>query len=340
MNIPIPKAGHWEKLRAGKKLRVEKLPNDFTCEQKTSFELRREGDNTIKDKPSAEIILKEEIENDPLLNITVPESLNKPHRLIVDAKKAHFNNEKRFSENFIGYLNNPLSISVSKHNYNRALRIMDTFLKAMEQRGHKFELNNDTARLVIHGEEFGISIREKNNRIPKPKTGNWQEYDYTPSGILVFSVRIRWHNIEWKDGKLPLEQQLSKIIAKLEIKGIEEKEESIRREKQLAIREEEKRIEKARAQLVAEELEKFKQLKQTAERWHKAKVIRGYLDALKQKEMPSQSSEHSELIAWLIWANKKTDWFDPSINAEDELLNDADSYSFEKEDKREFIYRY
>ncbi len=328
----MPKAGHWEKLRAGKKTRVEKLPNDSSCEQKTSFELRPESDNSTKDKPSPEILLKEEIENDSLLNITVPQALTKPHKLIVDAKKADFNNENRFSKNFTGYLRSPISISVSKHNYSRALRIMDTFLKAMEQRGHKFELNNDTVHLVIHGEEFGISIREKNKRTPKPKTGNWQEYDYTPSGVLVFSARIRWNSIEWKDGKLPLEQHISKIIAKLEIKGAEEREERIKREKQLAIREEEKRIEKVRAQLVAEELEKFKQLKQAAERWHEANVIRGYLDALKQKGMSSRSPEQSELTAWLIWANKKADWFDPSINAEDELLNDASSYSFEKEE--------
>lgn len=340
MNIPMPKAGHWEKLRAGKNALVEILPNDTSCEQQTSFELRHEGDNSTKDKPSPEILLKEEIEKDPLLNIIVPDKLTKPHRLVVESRKADYYNENSFRKNLTGYLRSPLNISATKNNYSRALRIMDTFIKAIEYRGHKFEITNDTAHLLIFGEEFGISIREKNNKKPKPKTGNWQEYEYIPSGILAFSVRIRWNNIEWKDGKLPLEQQLSKIIAKLEIKGAEEKEETLRRKEILAIREEEKRIEKEKAQLVTKELEKFKQLKQAAQRWHEANMIRAYLDALKQKDRLSKPSGNSELANWLIWANNKADWFDPNTNIEDELLNDADSYSFDNEEKNEMRYIY
>ncbi|MBA3899408.1 MAG: hypothetical protein H0X62_04225, partial [Bacteroidetes bacterium] len=221
------------------------------------------------------------IESDSSLSIVVPDILTKPHKLIIETKNAHINNENRFSKNFKGYLRSPLSISASKLNYNRSLRIMDTFIKAMEQRGHVFQFKNDSAHLVIYGEEFAISIREKNNRIPKPKTGSWQEYDYVPSGILIFSVRISFRNIEWTDGRLTLENQLSKIVAKIEIKAAEEKEMNLR--------------------------------------WQKEREIRAYLCSLEEKATQEQSLTH-ELTDWLKWAHKKVDWYDPNIEAQDLLM--------------------
>ncbi len=143
MEIPLPKAGHWEKLKAGKEVEISELPTTYKGNNEITLELRKEGDENLKGLPSTEMVLKEEIEDDPLLNITVPDILTKPHKLIVETKKAHFNNENRHSKNFTGYLRSPLSISATKLNYSRALRIMDTFIKVMEQRGHVFQFKNN-----------------------------------------------------------------------------------------------------------------------------------------------------------------------------------------------------
>lgn len=331
MEIPLPKAGHWEKLKAGKQVEIFDLPTNYNGNTEISLEVRKEGDENLKGKPSPEIELKEKIEEDPLLNITVPDILTKPHKLIVETKKAHFNNESRFSKNFTGYLRSPLSISATKLNYDRALRIMDTFIKVMEQRGHVFQFKNDSAHLLIYGEEVAISIREKNNRIPKPKTGSWQEYDYIPSGILVFSVRISYHNIEWTDGRLPLEKQLSKIVAKIEIKGAEEREGTIRREKARVIREEQDRIRKAKEGEIEQELAKFKVLKQKVDRWQEACQIRAYLGDLEAKAS-KELLMAEELTNWLKWAHKKVDWYDPNIEAQDPLMEgvDKENLTFKK----------
>jgi hypothetical protein len=315
-DIPLPKAGHWEKLKAGKEVEIAELPTNYKGTTEVSLQLRKEGEESLKGKQSPEKVLKEEIESDSSLNIVVPDILTKPHKLIVETKNAHVNNESRHSKNFTGYLRSPLSISATKHNYNRALRIMDTFIKAMEQRGHVFQFKNDSAHLVIYGEEFAVSIREKNNRIPKPKTGSWQEYDYIPSGILVFSVRISYHNIEWTDGRLPLENQLSKIVAKIEIKGAEEKEMHLRWEKEREIQAELDRIKKAKEQEIENELVKFKLLKKQAELWREASEIRAYLGSLEEKATKEQSLT-DELKDWLKWAHKKVDWYDPNIEAQD-----------------------
>ena len=331
MEIPLPKAGHWEKLKVGKEVEITELPPNYNGNNEITLELRKEGDESFKGKQSPEEILKNEIEINSSINIVVPDILTKPHKLIVETKNAHINNENRFSKNFTGYLRSPLSISATKLNYNRALRIMDTFIKVMEQRGHVFQFKNDSAHLLIYGEEFAISIREKNNRVPKPKTGSWQEYDYIPSGILVFSVRISYHNIEWTDGRLALENQLSKIVAKIEIKGAEEKEMHLRWQKEREIQAEKDRIKKIKEGEIEQELANFKLLKQKAERWQEACQIRAYLGDLKEKAIKEQSMTE-ELDNWLKWAHKKADWYDPNIEAKDPLMErvDKENLTFKK----------
>lgn len=331
MEIPLPKAGHWEKLKAGKEVEIIELPTNYNGSAEISLDLRKEGEENLKGKQSPEEVLKDEIESDSSLNIVVPDTLTKPHKLIAETKNAHFNNENRHSKNFTGYLRSPLSISATKLNYNRALRIMDTFIKTMEQRGHAFQIKNDSAHLIIYGEEFTISIREKNNRIPKPKTGSWQEYDYVPSGILVFSARISYHNIEWTDGRIPLEKQLSKIVAKIEIKGAEERDMHLRWEKEREIQAELDRIKKAKEQEIENELVKFKLLKKKAKLWREASEIRAYLGSLEEKATKEQSLT-DELKDWLKWAHKKVDWYDPNIEAQDPLMEgvDKENLTFKK----------
>ena len=331
MEIPLPKAGHWEKLKAGKEVEITELPINYNGSTEISLDLRKEGEESLKGKQSPEEVLKDEIESDSSLNIVVLDILTKPHKLVAETKNAHINNENRHSKNFTGYLRSPLSISATKLNYGRALRIMDTFIKAMEQRGHVFQIKNDSAHLVIYGEEFAISIREKNDRIPKPKTSSWQEYDYIPSGILVFSLRISYHNIEWMDGRLPLEKQLSKIVAKIEIKGAEERDMHLRWEKEREIQEELDRIKKVKEQEIENELLKFKLLKKKAKLWREASEIRAYLGSLKEKATKEQSLT-DELKDWLKWANKKVDWYDPNIEAQDPLMEgvDKENLTFKK----------
>ena len=322
-DIPLPKAGHWEKLKAGKEVEIIELPANYNGSTEISLDLRKEGEENLKGKQSPEEVLKDEIESDPSLDIVVPDNLTKPHKLIVETKTAHFNNENRFSKSFTGYLRSPLNISATKHNYNRALRIMDTFIKAMEKRGHQFQLKNESIQVVIYGEEFSIAIREKNKRIPKPKTNSWQEYDYIPSGILVFSLRISYHNIEWADGRQPLENQVSKIIAKLEMKGAEERADTLRREKEREIRDEQNRIKKIKEEEIEQELVKFKQLKLKAERWQEACKIRAYLADIEAKATKEQLITE-DLAEWLKWAHKKVDWYDPNIEAKDPLMEGVD----------------
>lgn len=317
--IPLPKAGHWEKLRAGKNVEIENLlESDFDREVIELIE--RSGEQLRLGKLSSEVdVLEHEILNDKRLNLQVPEKLSNPLKLIEETKKILSNKDNLLTGGFVSTWRCPLKIHVTKANVDRALRIMDTFIKAVEKRGHHFHTSDDSNKLVIHGEEFSIKFREKTKRVLKPSNSSWQEYDYIATDILAIVIRIRWQDTEYKDGKLPLERQLSKIIAKLEIRGEEERKKTLVRQKQREVREEEARIKKEQELRIQKELNKFEQLKDDAVRWHEASLIRSYILELEQKAL-SNHKMTEKLSNWINWARKKADWHDPTVDAQDGLL--------------------
>ena len=60
-----------------------------------------------------------------------------------------------------------------------------------------------------------------------------------------------------------------------------------------------------------------------AQRWEKTTVIRNYSDNVEAKAFAGHGVS-DELNNWLSWARKKADWYDPLIEAEDELLKGVD----------------
>lgn len=58
-------------------------------------------------------------------------------------------------------------------------------------------------------------------------------------------------------------------------------------------------------------------------RWQKATNLRNYIEAIKINALKNNSISE-ELQNWIIWANKKADWYDPQIEDEDKLLTDVD----------------
>ena len=52
-------------------------------------------------------------------------------------------------------------------------------------------------------------------------------------------------------------------------------------------------------------------------------LIRNYIDDLEAKAK-ARNTLTDEFKDWVFWARKKADWFDPTLEAEDDLLNDDD----------------
>ena len=89
------------------------------------------------------------------------------------------------------------------------------------------DINGDGPHIIIKEISFPFSMREAKKRIPPEK--NSYSSTYLSTGILVLKIGESFRAQEWKDGSIKLENQIAKIVAKLEIdadKEIIRKEES------------------------------------------------------------------------------------------------------------------
>src|ERR1700753_1759772 len=154
-------------------------------------------------------------------------------------------------------------IEVSNGSLDRALRIMDAVLKAVEARGYRVKVSWDNWEKATRvyctdaDAEVQISLSESYSEVERELTpAERKKPPYlidnrlttVPSGKLIFKVKGRWVETKWwKDKKLdPLENRLNEVVAgvitKLENLRLEElakREEKRRREEEQRRREEE-----------------------------------------------------------------------------------------------------
>lgn len=323
LEIPFPNTGYWAKLKYGKTV-IGKIPlESFSGQQNVILYLREQDDEKSINGQVTHTTLQKEIENDLRVNLNVPERLVNPDKLIESVKDDLYKKELWNKTDDIAYsTGNQLDIRVNPKNIARALRIMDTLIKAFKTRGHSVKIENGKSYLVIEGEQITFCLRERLKRIVEK--GN--AYDYTkniPSGVLVFRIEASYNAKEWADGKHPLEEQLSTIMASLELKAKRMKEERIEDEKRRAEQKEKERIAKELQDRKDKELKNFKELFKLARRHDRAENIRNYADKLETFAI-DKGNLTNEMNERLEWIRKKADWYDPFIEAQDELMADVD----------------
>lgn len=336
-DVPMPDGSYWSKLKYNKKFKKEKLNPTFSGADKIILAIREEG-NPINVDNTPLTIRAKEIENDPKAPLIVPDKLTKPDILIQNSKNNHLS---RKNKDFVR--NDKLdtvSIYVEEANYNRALNIMDSFIKLLRHRGHSFrrDINNRGPRIVAYDVEVSFNIREKTKRILSDKI--YETATYIPTGILILQIGESFRSKEWIDGATKLEYKLAKVVAKIELDALKELEwrEECRIHK---IQEAEK--EQLRKEYQAKrdkELTNTKDLFRLAEYHNKANIIRDYISRIENQE-PTNNQEPTELKEWIKWANDKADWLDPLVNKSDKLLNERDKEDFtnQKQTSNSF-YRY
>lgn len=296
---------------------------DFKGEQEAVLYLRGEIDEKSTDGQILHLELQKEIECDKRLNLRVPEKLINPDKLIVTAKEDIYKNEVWNKAEGIAYTSDGvLSIKVSPNNIGRALRFMDTLIKALIARGHDIEIKNGCSYINVFGEAIGVVFKEGLKReIVTDKWGTHSENQ--ANGLLSFKLETLYPAKRFADGKTPLEEQLSRIIAFLELTGKKLKEERIERERKQKAREERERIAKELQLSKERELADFKELFKKVKRHDKAETIRNYADEL-ERYANERNNLTDEVKVEISWIRKKADWFDPFIEADDELLSDVD----------------
>jgi hypothetical protein len=330
MIIPLPDSGHWTKINFGKEVKKKPLSMDYMGENEITFnkeELTNEGVGLGK----LLAMKKLEIENDPRVSLEVHKRLTSPDKLISEWI-AWEKNHKKKAHYYSGSQCNVLSIKVSDENESRALRFMDAFVKLVKARGHEIICDNGTY-IMVDNQKMEISLVEKKKReMVLNENTSWKTAKDTYSGILVVRFHERaYRTIDWAEGKQPIENLLSKIMANIEIKAQQLKEERIMLEKSWAEQAERALIREKKENLIKKELNDFKNLIAESDRWFQIKKLRNYIDDVEAKYQ-SNSERYEEIRNWAIRARKKVDWYEPQSIVEDELLNyvDKETLTFKK----------
>ncbi|MBP4142628.1 hypothetical protein J3S90_12535 [Flavobacterium sp. P4023] len=278
--IAMPVNGYWVKLKFNKEIKKTEFNPIFDEEDKIIITIREEG-NLVNIDQSPLIIKTKEILTDSKSPLIVPERLSNPDILVQNTKTLH--DKRKNNRYYWDDKIDTISIYVAELNYSRALRIMDTFIKLLRYRGHSFrrDINKRGPRIVVSDVEFHFSIREKNKRIPSDKL--YESSTYIPTGILILKTGESFHAKEWHDGAVKLENQLAKIVAKIELDALKELE--WREECRLhhIKMEEEEKIKKEFQKKREVELQKTKELFSDALYHNKAKIVREYLNELETK---------------------------------------------------------
>ncbi|HCY75958.1 MAG TPA: hypothetical protein DHV28_08545 [Ignavibacteriales bacterium] len=322
LHIPLPSIRYWISLKPGNKPQ-EKIPLGEFSGYSTFYLKLREEVESVKVLVQQHLLrIKTEIENDTNINLKVPDRLTNPDPLIAAAKDGLYKDKIMNKEEGLIHSNyGKLAIYVSPNNLARALRIMDTIIKALKNRGHNFINKNGSTYISIFGQQYWISFKEKEKRVVvKGKYGETSKYEST--GILSFRLGESYHLKEWSEGKTPFEEKISTILTGIEYQAWKDREERIENEKRWAIQREKERIAKELQERKDKELADFKELFKKSKRHEEAEIIRRYIQKLEDSAI-SKNELNEELKQKIEWARKKADWYDPFIEANDELLIDV-----------------
>lgn len=322
--IPLPLLGHWQKIQYNKKVKVIPLPKDFKGIDSITL---NKGETKENEGITNFSKLLKEITDDTTLSFKVSDKLSNPDKLISEAKENLANKSKEKYGIYRGITttsNDIINISVAPKNCNRALRIMDKIIKLLKQRGHNVIVKYDTTYVVIREEEIKIRLRERLKRITIPGAKySWSSTDYIPTGILTFKVDEYPEKEFYDNNNQTLEEQIPKILTKLELVSDKIKRDNEEREIRHQEYKKQREIEEAIKKRHANEIENFKKLLENSERWKKASDLRNFIKELESNAI-KENKLSEELSNWIKWSNDKADWFDPLVNKNDDLLTDKD----------------
>jgi hypothetical protein len=265
----------------------------------------------------------EAVESDSTINLKVPEKLINPHPLVVGMKypkqqSTRFNT----SSNKIFNEGETLDFAVSKKNLQRAMLILDTFIRAVEKRGHSVVIKGGSTYVIISGEPLRIRFWEKSRYIENhdDKRG-FRDTELTGEFFIQYFKISNYVERQWGDtAHTKLEDKLGRVIGSLEYFGKKEHEERLEREAYWKKQREKEAIQKELNARKQTEFNNFKILLSQSLRYEKAQAIRAFVSHIEAN--PHLTIEGSDnLQEWMHWARAKADWYDPTVESKDEVLS-------------------
>lgn len=371
-NIPYPSSAYWTKKNMGLDYTKEiiELPEAEAEEKEIEVLLKNtellidkkvsDKDKFIKEFNFLNFLEEDEKKNvaEVIYDLSV-DKYRKNHKVIIEYKDK--TKEERRKEKEANYFNPYYNINnyvekgyfanISQTQKDRCMKILSAIYFAIEELGGQV---NNNFLLYVRDENVTIEIEELQDTVIHELTKeeakkileyeesqkrhtygykpNIRKYDYVYNGKLKITCGDRKYIRE--TDKIKLEDKLGDIIIKLYEQSEEIKNERLEREKIARKRREEEESKEKIRNAKNSEVQKIKELINCAEDYKIACEVRNYIDAVSKKEILTD-----EIKEWIKWANKKANWFDPTIDEEDELLGKRE-HTKSMEDKNNKLNKY
>ena len=235
LNVPRPWRGYWARKSAGHRLKKTPLPKAGPNQQRY---VGRPKPEDAKKGPAGAIAGLDLFEKP----IPVPDVPNSPHPLVAATRRALKSAERDEYGLLHPRAKETLDVCVSRACIDRALKVMNAFIVALERAGFAVEttatLGNEgnpghpTTHAVINDERVEFSMGEKTRRDERPPTTAerlemrqhpWESgpfYKCSSTGELYLQIENDWHRSRhrrtWSDDKRgALENHLYSFVRSL-----------------------------------------------------------------------------------------------------------------------------
>jgi hypothetical protein len=300
-DVPRPRAGYWNRKRKGRKIPLP--PRREAKLQLIPFRPRPLQEDTTFDEEVRDWLNRAR----GLKQVEVSASLRKPHEVVMIAEKLRRDPGDNWSFDTI--------VKVSPKQLRRALRILNSLIKATEAIGGHFVVEKGWRRgqqsaVYLCGEKAtAVRVREVCRR-PEPKEERYGLSDPEPTGALVIDSGPACSRIYYRDSeKTRIEDGINQIlIAWLEELGKERIQRRRREEEDRERQEHNRRAQELREQQETERL-RLDALLADAAAWEQSRILRCYIEAVGARSRGAGDQESFE--QWLDWAKTQADSLDP-----------------------------
>jgi len=350
LNIPTPPLGYWAKVRAGANIKQTPLPKAQGMIEIIGAKTFEGVKEKITDPAKQLLKFLSDTEREKVLRVAeeikMPVENSQLHKKIVAYRAVvrGWNQKDRKEEGAQrkkDYYYDPpfLAGLISNESLPRVYRILDVLFCQIESLGGSV---NDDLSLRVRNEPVHIEIVESQDKVEhvitkqeaqalikyrdEKRHSSWasepqiRKYDYVFNGRLRISIRQGKYfrdtdkiNVESRLGEMLIELYEESEVVRIAREAQEEAEQK---------RQEEARRKEERRKKYNEEVEQTIALENAALDFETACRIRAYVKAVVTSF--SQDRMDDETTAWIDWAMKKADWFDPIVARDDELFGERE----------------
>lgn len=348
MGIPVPGRGYWARVQSGQVPPQAKLPK-IKAGQRSTVVLNKRGHILEETKELQEVAGYIESVMDPENQLLVPDELIEPLPLIEKTAKSLRGAGADDHGMVRPRAKHCLDIRVGKGSIDRAARIMDTLVKALDARDIELVHTEDKewgTQLIVDGEVLGFRLEEKTGReknIPTPAEqkrldrDSWYryrfpDYKYFPSGDLSLKLDTGYSSGlrgTWADGKQQrVEKCLNKFIAEAYKLAAHQKAARIERERQKREWAEQERRREILRQQIEQEQKRLDKFTEQARAWQEAQQWRAYVQAVRSAGYYAigEITGGRNIDEWCSWALEQANRLDPTITSPLSVLDYKDRF--------------